>query len=400
MSKDEAISKVVTQFTVFNPTLVNVVNKKAKTMEVFREEIYEWMSAHIPEEYHDDCYMELCHAAWNYDILYDYIYDDGAISDIVCHDWNNVFIQVRGKWQEAPRHFRDPEHYRRFYNHVCSMNMITSNERNATMNCTDVTTCPDFRMRLNFMHKSINTDGSNIFSIRKIPTHKKTLETLARPEEGMITPGMIPIIRQHIKDATGILLVGVGGSGKTTMLNAMLEEFPLEWKMLVIQENEELYSYTHKNTDFLKTVRAQNEYGANHDLKELARNGLLINIKLFCIGEVKGGPEAASIFNVANTGAVCTCTLHSSSSQRGLDKMADYIKAETDYKKSECMDMLTIFNKVFFMDKYRLREVTTIDTYDFEKEKLIMKTEYYDPDAIRKAGDIKSIDDVKVVEVT
>ncbi|MCM1218465.1 MAG: Flp pilus assembly complex ATPase component TadA [Lachnospiraceae bacterium] len=378
MELNDAIQRVVTQFTKLNPTLINAVNKKAKKLETFKTEIYEWMEKRIPKEMWDRCYEELCAAAWNYDILKPLIYDDGAVSDIACHDWDNVWIQVRGKWRENDFHFRNPEHYRRFFTHVCQMNNITSNERNASANCTDVTTCDDFRMRLNFIHKSINTNGSNVFSIRKIPTHKKTLEVLTRPEEGMLTPDMVPIMRKHIQEATGILIVGMGGSGKTTFLNALIEELPLEWKILFIQENEELFSDTHRNTDFLKTVRPQNKYDVAHDLKELARNGLLMSIKCFVIGETKG-EEARYMFNVSNTGAVCLTTLHSDSSKHGLDKMADYIKMDSDYSKDQCMEMLTIFNKVFFLSQYRIREVTTIKGYDMEKHALICDTEFYNP---------------------
>lgn len=378
MEKTEAIAKVVNQFTVLNPTLVNCVNKLAKTMNTFREEIYDWMSNTIPEEFQDECYDELCAAAWNYDVLKPFIYDDGTISDISCHDWDNVWIQSRGKWHEAPYHFRSPEHYTRFYNHVCIMNNMTSSRRNASDNCTDITTCQDFRLRLNFINKAINTNGSNIFSIRKIPTVKKTLDILTNEREAMLTPGMVPIIQQHLKEATGFLVVGMGGSGKTTFLNALIEELPMNWKFLFIQENEELFSDSHRNSDFLKTVRPQNQYDVSHDLKELARNGLLMSIKCFIIGEIKGD-EAAWLFNVTNTGAVGAATLHSDSSQHGLDKLCDYIKYATDYSKPQCMEMLTILNKVFFLDHYRVREITTIKGYDRDKQELIMETEHYNP---------------------
>ena len=374
MNKQEAVSKVITQFTKLNPTGINCVDKGATTLDSFKEDVYDWMSERIPEEFQDTCWDELCASAWNYDILKPLIYDDGSVSDISCHDWDNVWIQVRGKWQECPFHFRDEEHYRRFFSHVCIMNGMTLNERNASDNCTDITTCPDFRLRLNFIHKSINTNGSNIFSIRKIPTHKKTLEVLTRPEEGMLHSSMVPILKKHLEEATGILVVGMGGSGKTTLLNAIVEELPLEWKYLFIQENEELFSDTHRNSDFLKTVKGLNQYDASHDLKELSRNGLLMSIKCFVVGEIKG-EEALYMFNVANTGAVALASLHSDSAEHGLDKLADYIKYA-----SQCMEMLTILNKVIYMDKYRLREITTVKGYDSEKHKLICETEYYDPD--------------------
>ena len=377
LSKSKAIDKVVTQFTRYNPTGINCVNKGATTMESFKEDVYKWMEDNIPEEYHDECFEELCAAAWNYDILKPLIYDDGAISDIACHAWDNVWYQERGVWKECPFHFRSPEHYQRFFIHVCSMNHMTMNEYNASDNCTDITTCPDFRMRLNFVHSSINTDGNNVFSIRKIPTRKKTLMDLTAPEEGMLTPEMVEIVRKHIKEATGILIVGMGGSGKTTFLNALIEELPKEWKFLFIQENEELFSDTRRNSDFLKTVKGINKYDASHDLKELSRNGLLMSIRCFVIGETKGG-EALYLFNVMNTGALGITTAHSDSAEHGLDKIADYIKYESDYTKDQCMDMLTITNKVFFLEKYGLREIVTIHGYDSEKHKLIFDKEIYD----------------------
>lgn len=42
MTQDDAIQKVVTQYTVLNPTVINAVNKRAKTMAVFKEEVFEW----------------------------------------------------------------------------------------------------------------------------------------------------------------------------------------------------------------------------------------------------------------------------------------------------------------------------------------------------------------------
>ena len=382
MTLVEAVHESVEYFVRLNPTGINRVNKGAVSAESFKEDCYVWFEDHIPEEFRDRCYEEVCAAAWNYDILKPFIYDDGAISDIACHAWDNVWLQIRGKWQESPTHFRSEEHYDRFFSHVCTMNNITISERNASDNCTDIVTCPDFRLRLNFIHKSINTNRTNVFSIRKIPTHKKTLEVLTRPEEGMLTADMLPIIRKHLSEATGVLIVGMGGSGKTTFLNALIEELPKEWKFLFIQENEELYSDTRRNSDFLRTVKGINEYDVSHDLKELARNGLLMSIKCFVIGETKGD-EALYLFNVTNTGAIGMTTAHSDSSQHGLDKICDYIKYASDYTKDQCMEMLTTLNKVFFLKNYRVREITTITGYDSISHQLISETEYYDPNPVK-----------------
>lgn len=376
MVLDDAVSAVINQFTKVNPTLVNGVSKGATTVESFKEQVYEYMVKDIPSEFHDECYSALVAEVWNYGILKPLIYDDGAISDIACHAWNNVWIQVRGVWKQNSFHFRSEDHYNRFFRHMCTMHNMVINERNASDNCTDITTCPDFRLRLNFVDKSINTSGTNVFSVRKIATKKKTLSTLATPVEGMITEDMIPTIRKHLEDATGIFIVGMGGSGKTTFLNAIIEELPENWKFLFIQENEELFSDTRKNSDFLKTVKGINQYDVSHDLKELARNGLLMSVKCFVIGEIKG-EEAMYLFNVISTGAVGMATLHANSAAKGLDKACDYIKYASDYSKDQCMEMLTVINKIFFLDKYRLREIVTVNGYDSDRHKLIYDIETY-----------------------
>lgn len=363
-------------FQRVNPTILNAVNKGATSKEVFKKIAFETMENKVPTELQEEVFDQLCNELWNYDFLKEYIYDREDISDIACHSWDNVWLMSRGKWSQCPMSFRDADHYNAFFNHVCKMNDMVVSHRNATANCTDIDTCPKYRLRLNFSHKSINTDDNNVFSIRKISKTKKTLEFLTRPEEGMLTPEMIPIIKNHLKEATGILIVGMGGSGKTTFLNALFEELPLDWKYLVVQENEELFSYTHKNSDFLRTVQAVNAYDVSHDLKEIARNALLMSVRCYIIGETKG-EEALYLLNTTNTGAVGITTAHSDSSEHGLEQLARYIKYASDYSFDQCMDMLTIMNKVFFMKDYRLKEISTIRGYDFTKHKLILDTEYY-----------------------
>src|SRR5699024_4333926 len=131
-----------------NQTGINCVNKGATTLDSFKQDVYEFMQNKVPDEFQDECWQYLCDASWNYDILKPYIYDDGAISDIAVHAWNNVWIKTRGKWSELPVHFRDEDHYTQFFNHVCTMNSMTINDYNASDNCTDIETCPDFRLRL------------------------------------------------------------------------------------------------------------------------------------------------------------------------------------------------------------------------------------------------------------
>ena len=85
------------------------------------------------------------------------------------------------------------------------------------------------------------------------------------------------------------------------------------------------------------------------------------------------------ICSMTNTGAIGLTTAHSDSALHGLDKISDYIKYASDYTKDQCMEMLTILNKVFFLKDYRVREIMTITGYDSKEHKLLSTTEHYNP---------------------
>ena len=177
------------------------------------------------------------------------------------------------------------------------------------------------------------------------------------------------------KNASGILFTGKGGSGKTSLMNTLLEYIPYDKSALVIQENEELHTDTHPDIMFQKTVTARGKDELNFDLKDLAINGLLADLDYFIIGEIKGG-EALYAMNAMITGHKCWASCHGSNPSKAMYKLADYIKYEADYSKEDCLKMLEELDIIVFMKDFKVYEIAEVTGWSDAKKDLTYHTIY------------------------
>ena len=196
--------------------------------------------------------------------------------------------------------------------------------------------------------------------IRKIPKNKRTVNNLI--ELGMLDNSKAEYLINAAKESSGILFAGKGASGKTTLMNALIEHIPHDKSGLVIQENEELFSNTHPDLMFQHIVSAHGEGKIKYDLKDLSRNGLLVDLDYFIIGEIKGG-EALYLLNAGYTGHRCWASVHGMSSREAIDKLADYVKYESDYSLNDTRKMLMGMKTIVYMKDFCVSEISEIKEY-------------------------------------
>ncbi len=77
-----------------------------------------------------------------------------------------------------------------------------------------------------------------LFTIRKLPTMVFSLDNYLEKE--IISPIQKEIIMQAVKDRKNILVAGSTGSGKTTLVNAVMLEIPEEDRIVTIEDTNEL----------------------------------------------------------------------------------------------------------------------------------------------------------------
>ena len=211
------------------------------------------------------------------------------------------------------------------------------------------------------MTNFVTSTGLPYLHIRKIPKDKYTMNKLV--ELGMMNEDTKVYLIKQAKESTGILFTGKGASGKTTLMNAMIEEIPHDKSVLVIQENEELFTVGHPEIMFQHIVTSRGEGKIEYSLSDLARNGLLVDLDYFIIGEIKGG-EAIYFLNAAYTGHRWWASVHGVNSTEAMDKLADYIKYESDYSKEDALRMLRGIKIVVFMEDVKVAEISKVVGWD------------------------------------
>lgn len=310
---------------------------------------------------------------WGYYILEEYI-NDPTISDIRIIDYDRIRLKRNGKRETAPVKFSSREDYVRFVNILCTRNKVTLTDNRNVIHFEDATSNKNARLRFNLTGALINFNRVPMVHIRKALTNKYRLEDLADLKDPMLPKELIPYLRNRARNASGIVFTGKGASGKTTLMNAMLEEINHDKSALVIQESDELFS-NHPEMIFQHIVQSSGEGSVEYTLKDLAINGLLIDLDYFIIGEIKGD-EAAYFMNAAYTGHQCWSSVHGVNSREALNKLVDYVKYATDYEREDILRMLRFMNTVIFIKNFKIEEISEVVGFNEERGDLDYKMIY------------------------
>lgn len=297
----------------------------------------------------------------------DPLLNDDSISDIKVISPYKIRVKRYGRRLTSNLCFRDSADYWRFLEGICIRNHTDLSPFNAVQNFTDKTSNDRFIMRFNICTNFVNSVPDPYLHIRKISKIKYTIEDLINL--GMMDMKTAGYLMDKLKNGRGMLFTGKGASGKTTIMNTLIDCISFNNSGLVIQENEELFSDKHPDLMFQHVVTSRKAGEVQYDLKDLARNGLLTDLDYFIIGEIKGG-EALYFLNAAYTGHKCLASCHGASSTQAMNKLADYIKYESDYSKEDCLKMLQAMEVVVFMKNFKVAEIAEIVGWNEEKHDL------------------------------
>lgn len=297
----------------------------------------------------------------------DPLLNDDSISDIKVIAPDKIRVKRYGRRMTSNLSFRGINDYWRFLNGIAIRNHTDLSPFNAVQNFTDKTSNDKAIMRVNICTNFVNSVPYPYFHIRKVKKEKYELEDLIN--FGMMDMKTASYLLDKVKNARGILFTGKGASGKTTLMNTLLDLISYNNSGLVIQENEELFSKKHPDLMFQHIVTSRRQGEIQYDLKDLARNGLLTDLDYFVIGEIKGG-EALYFLNAAYTGHKCWASCHGASSTEAMNKLADYVKYESDYSKEDALKMLQSMEVVIFMKNFKVAEIAEVVGWDEEKKDL------------------------------
>lgn len=299
--------------------------------------------------------------------------DDLDIAEVRCLAFDNIRYKKKGVTYSSDIKFADEKDYKQFVNSIAVRNKNTLSELNGMPVFTDVKSSKDFILRIIITDPMLTAINSPYMIIRKQSKRKKHIEELIREE--MMTEDVAEYLRKRIKNKKGLIVTGQGGAGKTTFMNALIEEYPFGRSGEFIQESDELFADKHPDMMFKHVLRNKGEGRISYELDNFTEKALLEGLDLLGIGEIKG-KEAASFIQAAYTGQDCWCTVHGQSAQDGIYSMANYIMQATGYDFDSCLSMMTGIHTVVFMDKYKVREICEVYGFDFKNKRLMTKIVY------------------------
>ena len=156
------------------------------------------------------------------------------------------------------------------------------------------------------------------FSIRKPATVLYRLNDYVASQ--IVTPLQATALKEAIETRQNIVVVGGTGSGKTTLVNALLAEVAGgNDRVILIEDTREL----HCAAEDCVTLRTKPGVAS---LADLVRSTLRLRPDRIVIGEVRG-PEALDMLKAWNTGHPGgITTLHANSGQAGLYRLEQLIQ--------------------------------------------------------------------------
>lgn len=370
LSDKELLDDCLDYFIKSKPKELQYVQQGIRSKEKFLEEVRYYLRSKSIDKIQLKTVEKMFERfVWGYHLLDDLI-RKGTISDIKTIRKDIIRVKEKGERYTSNVKFETDEELDKFIRIIAIKNEINLSDINAMQSFTDKNTYDDFILRINISTKYINSCNHSYLHIRIIPKKKYSLDQVL--EVGLATEEQLNYLINKVKNGESIILTGAGGSGKTTMMNILIDQIPHNKSGLVIQENEELFSDTHPDLMFQRIRTAKGESKVQYDLKDLSINGLLIDLDYFVIGEIKGG-EAKYLLNASYTGHTCLAGVHGESSTEAIDKLIDYAKYESDYSREDLMKMLKNIKTIVFMKGFNIAEIAEVVEYDYSKKELIYK---------------------------
>ena len=259
------------------------------------------------------------------------------VSDVLINKHDEVFIEEAGVMKRVPSPFDSAEEITNFYNRLVGkyhLEAPTTTEPIRDWNFQyRLDDQSEVSVRVNIVLGTNTDTGEPIISMRKPVTIGKfdQLDTWAEVREGdndsAMTAQAVEFLRAVIKHRATILIVGGTGSGKTSLLKALVNEIPADLRILSIEESQELV---------LKRPNARGLLAqGNLDLADLVISAMRMRPDIIIIGEARRPTEATQYLNAANTGHDGSITTtHASGTEAGLMRILNLINEASSTKAS------------------------------------------------------------------
>ena len=160
--------------------------------------------------------------------------------------------------------------------------------------------------------------GSWAVNIRKFLPQHRTLASLV--EQGSVPAEIADLLHRSLRDGGSIIVSGATHAGKTTLLGALLASCADGQRIITVEETFEL-AVEGPDVVALQGRQASLEGTGEITLRRLVKEALRMRPDRIVVGEVRDA-EALDLVLALNTGVPAAGTVHASSAEEALEKLA------------------------------------------------------------------------------
>jgi pilus assembly protein CpaF len=236
---------------------------------------------------------------------------DDSITEIIVHGHSEILFERSGDLQRSESRFASPRTFQLFLNRL-----LLEMEKSAD--------------RQNPLLDGVLADGTRVHialppasewpvvTLRKHRRHHWTLSRLI--ELGMLNQVTASRLSQALLSGKNILVCGGTGSGKTTLMRAMLSEIPDSQRIITIEDTPEL-GLQGSNRVSLKTRIAQRGEIVEITLVDLLKNSLRMRPDRLVVGEIRGEEALVFLDAVATGHQGSMSSIHGGTCQQALRRL-------------------------------------------------------------------------------
>jgi pilus assembly protein CpaF len=241
---------------------------------------------------------------------------DSTISDILVNTYRQVYVERKGKLELSDVRFENEAHLLKIIDKIVSGVGRRVDESSPMVDAR----LPD-GSRVNAIIPPLAVDGA-ILSIRRfslIPLQMKDFLQL-----NSLTSEMAEVIEGLVKAKLNILISGGTGTGKTTLLNVLSSNIPMNERVITIEDAAEL-QLQQPHVVRLE-IRPPNIEGKGEVTpRMLVRNSLRMRPDRIIVGEVRGA-EVVDMLQAMNTGHEGSmATVHANTPRDALTRLENMI---------------------------------------------------------------------------
>lgn len=239
------------------------------------------------------------------------LFADSEITEILLNGPTDIFYEKHGVLHQHEDIFFSNFTYENFIHRICD-------QTNKVLNLESPFLDASFKnFRISIIDKSITQKHTTI-NFRRHPLISWTFQKLL--ENNWCSDGQFKELETLIKDRKNFLIIGATGSGKTSVLNAMLNLLPTNERALIIEDTAEI-SIPNNVSLKLLTQSDPNNIRPEVSQTDLVKRALRLRPDRIVMGEIRSS-EAKDFLMALSTGHLGSFgTLHANDPHQALIRL-------------------------------------------------------------------------------